>query len=185
MLDNRSILSVVLPALNESQNRKALIIRGCSVSICEDKLYSEYEELNSYILNYEDGNMGYGAINIEISFNGTNFSYFPFWIRCIAIRFNCNDKIKLNAFSSQKCYSKITKEGNTAVSMTLFLPDEHTQDAIEKFNHFLIEGNIAIDKKSNVYAFAIELAKDNNNQWQMLMGDTFYLPNTNIDSFVH
>jgi hypothetical protein len=179
MLDT-TLFSVKLPSSRPPANQ-SLTLSGCKADFTSenfDNIYSEFDELNYYILNSND--YGHGRLNIELCFDNTlTDPYFIFYANCFSIRTDNGVRQKIfkspqNRILELPRYSKIDKAGQLVIGLTYYFQNQEEREKILLCNFFCIEGFIAIRKKNNVYGVMCKLKKIKDD-WQMGEGNTYRL----------
>ncbi len=186
---SKPLINVNLPARTINQN-KSLVLSGCQVIMSEGVLpYSELDELSYYYLNNNDYN--FGETKIELFFDN-NFEnpYLEFYIQCVSIRADNNTLCKINKNLSSKImkktyHTKIKRDGKVALGVGYFFRTEKEKSYLINCKSFLIEGFLALNKKSNVYGFMCCVEKTENG-WSLREGNTYRIYNNNsIDDLYH
>ena len=158
-------------SLNVGQNKnKMLILSGCSMSLVNKNNYSEFAELNSYTLNYNDYNCG--RIDIEFSFESNTYQYEKFWAGCFSFR--QDDKIiKINGNIESPSYTKITQDGKMALTVSFYLRNTDELESIERSSRYCFEGFIAIGNKKNVYGIMCVIERESDDKYIIAESNTF------------
>ncbi|MBE5939666.1 MAG: hypothetical protein E7266_04630 [Lachnospiraceae bacterium] len=164
----------------------ALVINGCNAFIKKNgnkEVYSELEEMSYVYLNCNDYDQ---KMEMEFCFCNNQDNLYPrFWARCFAIRTDIGMTYKINGMRNTKPgYSKVNMYNQMTIGVGIFI-DEEVYENLINANIIVIEGNIAIGKKTNIYKISIKLEKKNN-EFKVVHANTFktYLIR-NIDSLCH
>ena len=187
MLDpNITLFNTNFPR-NEMPDTQAAIIVGCNAYVGEclgnKNVYSEWEENNFAYLN-KNGYHG-KVIEIEICLKSIpQYIYSEFYARCFAIRTNNGIRIKINGPRKGKNITKMNMHNQIVLGVGLFLSDQD-YDLLLNADKILIEGCIALKKKSNTYGIVIQLERKNTN-FEVQFANTYKLKRMgNIDSLAH
>ncbi len=157
------------------QHTDALVLSGMNISIFDEGLYSELQELNAFCVNSND--YGYGKMSIEICFEPIAESYCEFWANCISVRTDLLtstlkiDTSLLHEKNNCNSYTKINSEGKMVLGVYYFFTTPEQRQMIVNSKSFLIEGFVALNKKDNVYGFMCA-AEKHNDIWELADGMT-------------
>lgn len=184
MLDGQiTIFEVSLPRI-ESKESKIQVISGVNAYIgqfCsnDSKIYSELEkESTAYINKNINGNV----LELELCLKANKENtYCPFLARCISIRTDNGLILKINGFQNDFHDTKVNMNGDSVLSIGIFLTDEQYEDLINATN-FAIEGAFALRKASNVYGFNVNVIRVHNCN-QIEKANTYKLKRGQIQDF--
>lgn len=148
---------------NEMPVTQAIVIAGCNAymgdCVGDKKVYSEWEEKSYAYLNKNDYHGK--VVEIEICLNSlSDYIYSEFYARCFAIRTDNGIGIKVNGPRNKKCITKMNMYNQIVLGVGLFLSD-HDYELLLKADRILIEGWIALKRKSNTYGIAVQLERKN------------------------
>lgn len=187
MLDGpviKTLFNIVLPN-NIVSNNEVLILSGCKTAVAENKIYSEFEELNCCFLNANDYNCGNMIIHLFFDYAFKN-PYLRFYVNCISIRTNDGILCKVDGVSlHDENFTKITKEGKLSICIGYFFRSEREYAKIINCKSFCVEGFAAFGKKNNVFAFMCSI-EQNENGWMLSDGNTYKIyKKVNISKLRH
>lgn len=111
--------------------------------------------------------------------------YPRFWARCFAIRTDNGTTCKINGMHNENpSYSKINMHNQMTLGVGVFI-DEEVYENLINANIIVIEGAIAIEKKTNIYLVSIKLEKQNG-EFKVVYANTFKdISRRNIDWLCH
>lgn len=161
-----------------------LAISSCAIHYFSDnRLWSTFDECSFNRLNRND--YGYGVIDFEIGFTGYSGAAYPkVYTKCFRLLTDGNDLIKPCKISNESSLSKINKNGETVVGIRYYFKSEKEIDALLNCKQLLIESFFALEKKTNTYAFACQMQRDENNQWQCILANTYRMKKRENISFM-
>lgn len=179
MFNKTSLLavSVTLPP-RQPLHSDNLILSGLNISLIDDHLYSEIQELNLFAINCND--YGFGKMDIELCCEPISESYCEMWANCISIRtdtlpypikIDANNLCKANSIN-MSCYTKVTSEGKMSIGISYHFRTLEERNNIRNSNFFLIEGFFALSKRNNIYGFMCAAEKTDNDIWIFSEGST-------------
>lgn len=184
-------LDINLPVnLKKELSDSILQISGCSISLESDFPMFELENQRYYLLN---SNNNENRIDIEFRFeNSPKFTYKKYLIRTIAIRNENGILIKINKGIEQsdfKYYSKVTKEGKTAIGMSYYFNSDEEKNSFLNSKKISIEYCVAFRNLFGylfgVYDVCCVLSK-NDNEWLLEKSNTYRTHKLScIKSLVH
>lgn len=170
------------------QSAELLILNGIKISNTDD-IYSEIEEQNCFALNSND--YGFGRIDFELLFEPIKTSYSSFWVGCMSIRTE-NITIKVNPSlgsytkkAASQCLTKVSFENKMVMTISYFFTCAEQKAQFLDAKSFLVEGFLALKKRTNVYGFLCKV-ENRNNEWSFTEGYTNRPSDrTSIDRMVH
>lgn len=162
------------PTFLTKKNNKIdeLMITSCTIHQFSDgRLWSGFDEESFHCLNCDTG---YGVLDFEIGFTGYKGKPYPkVYTKCF--RLLTNDKLLIKPmktvnFSSS---SKVNSNGELIIPIRYWFTNESQIERIAVCNKILIESFFALDSPQNTYAFAIQMKRDKDNNWQCEMANTY------------
>ncbi len=150
-----------------------LVISSCAVHYFSDnRLWSSFDELSYNCLNYN--NYGLGVIDFEIGFTGYKGSAYPkVYTKCFRL-FTDNEKlIKPMKYTNEYSLSKINQKGELVIGIRYYFRTEEEVNKLLNCSQILFESFLALGKKTNTYAFACQMQKDDDNSWKCTYANTY------------
>ena len=165
----------------------ALVLNGCNAYLKKNydsnDVYSELEEMSYAYLNFNNYDQ---RIEVEFCFfNNQDEPYQKFWAKCYAFRTDKGLRHKVNGIQSvSPSFTKVSMNNEIVLGIGLYI-NEETYTALLEANAIVIEGAIALGKKTNVYYLSVKLQKDNN-EFKIIYANTFkQMDKRSIDSLCH
>lgn len=149
-----------------------LVITSCKIhQFSNERLWSGFEEETFHCLNSDSG---YGVLDFEIGFTGYKGQPYPkIYTKCF--RLLTNDKLLIKPMKTTNycSSSKVNNNGEMIIPIRYWFTNESQIEKIVACKQILIESFFALDYPRNTYAFAIQMEKDENGNWQCEMANTY------------
>lgn len=154
--------------------KNALVLNGCNAILKKDdenrEVYSEIEEMGYVYLNSKDY-----AQKLEVEFcffNNQENPYQKFWARCYAVRTENGLIRKVNGMSCvYNGLTKVSMNNEIVLGICLYI-DDSTYKALLEASVIVIEGALALGKKTNIYYISVKLQKVKN-EFKIVYANTF------------
>ena len=163
------------PNLIPKDNKKIdeIVISSCSIHYFENnRLWSCFDELSYNCLNHN--NYGLGVIDFEIGFTGYKGKSYPkVYTKCFRLLTDEKTLIKPMKYTNEYSLSKINQKGELVVGIRYYFRTEEEVNKLLNCSQLLFESFVALGKKTNTYAFACQMHKDNNNNWICSYANTY------------
>lgn len=150
-----------------------IIVSSCKVHYFSDnRLWSSFDELSYNDLNNND--YGFGVLDFEIGFTGYKGTAYPkVYTKCFRLLTDRKTLIKPMKFSNVSSLSKINLKGELVMGIRYYFRTEKEMKELLDCKQILIESFFALGKKTNTYAFACQMHKDNNDEWCCSYANTY------------
>ena len=163
------------PTFTPKEDKKfdGLVVSSCAIHYFTDnRLWSCFDELSYNCLNCND--YGYGVLDFEIGFTGYNGVAYPkVYTKCFRLLTEDKKLIKPMKVINKHSLSKINQKGELVIGIRYFFRSQEEISSLLSCKELLIESFFALDKKTNTYAFAIQMHKDEKRDWHCTYANTY------------
>lgn len=163
------------PTFIPKENKKIdeLVVSSCAVHYFSDnRLWSSFDELSYNRLNRND--YGLGVLDFEIGFTGyKGIAYPKVYTKCFSLLTDGKTLIKPMKYTNEASLSKINQKGELVIGVRYFFRNEKEVTKLLNCRQILFESFLALEKKTNTYAFACQMHKDDTNNWTCAYANTY------------
>lgn len=163
------------PTFTPKEDKKIdeLVISSCAIHYFSDnRLWSSFDELSYNRLNNND--YGLGVLDIEIGLKGyTGTAYPKVYTKCFRLFTNSKKLIRPMKYTNEPSLSKINQKGELVVGIRYYFKTEEEISELLGCSQILFESFLALGKPNNTYAFACQMHRDTNNNWQCSFANTY------------
>ena len=150
-----------------------LIISSCAIHYFSDnRLWSAFDDLSYNCMNRND--YGFGVLDFEIGFSRYKGTAYPkVYTKCFRLLTDERTLIKPMKFTNETSLSKINQKGELVIGIRYYFRSKEEVENLLDCRQILFESFFALGSKTNTYAFACQMCRNESEEWACEYANTY------------